>query len=52
MTKPQQTKANKRLFLIQVRIAKRTSTETFRPYQDIDGSLRLEFPILVNEEID
>jgi hypothetical protein len=52
MNKPQQTKRIKRLFLIQTRIAKRIINETFVPNINIDGSLRLDFPKLVNDEID
>ena len=52
MNKPQQTIKEKKIFLRSTRILKRMLKEAFRSSMDIENSIRLDFPKLVNDEID
>jgi len=52
MNKPQKTIKEKKIFLRSTRILKRMLKEAFRSSMDIENSIRLDFPKLVNEEFD
>ena len=52
MNKPQKTIKEKKIFLRSTRILKRMLKETFSSSMDVENSIRLDFPELVNNEID
>jgi hypothetical protein len=52
MNKPQKTIKEKKIFLRSTRILKRMLKEAFRSSMDVENSIRLDFPKLVNEEFD